>query len=511
MEEKEISAVIGVIQHSSEKSEFSENCMLLIRTPELRRALARNDGFYKAASQRIGKIGPELESCSDVTSKVNLIDILQGIFKLTRNALAGNKNTSNALIELIGVSVELLKCLCKLSYVQFEPIIELECIIIQFFVNASVDNDIIKEIVWNSMNSSFIVEANTNKSDLLSFIFAQATGLYNVKLIESILIMVTTCIKNLDRNTLKTRIATALEFSRNGFLTEMLIYFKKELINTADHDECDNTQITLIYVILEEYIKASSFEELYLNLSYDNDGNNSLFSERQYILLQIIDAIVHSTKNNSGDINISDLGEDSLRFLSLNLQKVSELIKYPLSEQTIKYMDVSRYIIGILRTMLRMSSTTFRVSLMNNGLSTTILNLGLFVENHAPRTSLKEMDKTGPVDKTSPFYGFRTSLIEFIGSLVHENQLAQDLARETGLMHFVLRSMGLDGYQPYMKEQSVVTLRFLTDQCAANRELVASLQPTAVSDESKEALASMGLEAQLDDDDGTVRLAKRMR
>lgn len=126
------------------------------------------------------------------------------------------------------------------------------------------------------------------------------------------------------------------------------------------------------------------------------------------------------------------------------------------------------------------------------------------VESNTERKRLKD-EQTINSDKKS-FGNVKTILIEIITYLVHNDVDNQNLVREKGGLVLILNNCNLDVNEPFIRERSILCLKYLLENNIENQKFIESLDPKGIeiNEENEKVLEKAGYEVEIVD--GKVQL-----
>ena len=150
---------------------------------------------------------------------------------------------------------------------------------------------------------------------------------------------------------------------------------------------------------------------------------------------------------------------------------------------------------------------TRKFLLSYQGVELLISLLGILHKNIKPK-KLKDSDRTKGADQTIEYSSFphtKSMIIETLSALTYQNFEVQEQMRELHGLELVLSNCIIDDNEPFIKERSIVCLRFLLLNNDKNQEFVSKLEAQeAVPDET---LDEAGFEVEIVD--GKVRLKQK--
>ncbi|CAR27873.1 ZYRO0D08580p [Zygosaccharomyces rouxii] len=118
----------------------------------------------------------------------------------------------------------------------------------------------------------------------------------------------------------------------------------------------------------------------------------------------------------------------------------------------------------------------------------------------------RRIDLTTNQIRASNFPGSKSFIIEILASLAHENAMVKDKVRELHGLELVLSNCVIDDNDPFIKERSIICIKFLLKENAANQDFVAQLE--AQKSVPDETLADVGYEVKIGTD-GKIRLQSK--
>jgi len=132
--------------------------------------------------------------------------------------------------------------------------------------------------------------------------------------------------------------------------------------------------------------------------------------------------------------------------------------------------------------------------------------LGIIQKNVTPKKLKDDKEnKSEPRIEYGNFPHVKSFIIEILSSLVHQNFEVQELMREIHGLELVLSNCIIDDNEPFIRERSIVCLRFLLLNNDKNQEFVSKLEAKeAVKDET---LDEAGFEVEIQD--GKVKLKQK--
>lgn len=137
-----------------------------------------------------------------------------------------------------------------------------------------------------------------------------------------------------------------------------------------------------------------------------------------------------------------------------------------------------------------------------NALDTMIPLLRAIHENTHVKTLKGRTEKTNDDKKSFPMA--KSLIIEIMAFLCHQSFKSQEKVRELHGLEVVLSCCNIDEDNPYIKERSILCLRFLLENNKQNQDFVALLEAQEVVDDK--ALQEAGYEVEMTE--GKVKLKK---
>lgn len=134
-----------------------------------------------------------------------------------------------------------------------------------------------------------------------------------------------------------------------------------------------------------------------------------------------------------------------------------------------------------------------------NFLDTLIPLLGTIHQEIKPKNMMKKI--SSPVS----FPHIKSIIIEIISYLSFENFAIQEKVRELGGLQVILSNCIIDDDNPYIKERSIIALKFLLASNPSNQKIVADLEAKKAVD--NDVLDQVGYEVEVDN--GNIQLKKR--
>ncbi|CAL9733343.1 copper transport protein 86 [Monosporozyma servazzii] len=212
------------------------------------------------------------------------------------------------------------------------------------------------------------------------------------------------------------------------------------------------TILTWCYNIFE---KLAADTTTYFSLKEDNEAQAKLIHEQLYSILDIL-------------VSLSKF-EHALEFLN-----------------SYGALEILVPLLGLLQTNLVRINFTKDMS----GKITKIKTTDSFGEKITEKSKLENrVDYTNNVIKSTNFPEIKSFIIELLANLSHKNKTNQDKIRELHGLETVLSNCVIDDNDPFIKERSIVCIRFLLEGNAENQKIVAELEAKGVvkNDDLEEA------------------------
>lgn len=133
-----------------------------------------------------------------------------------------------------------------------------------------------------------------------------------------------------------------------------------------------------------------------------------------------------------------------------------------------------------------------------------LVDLLRIVSENVQRKRLRDQSNTSSKEDIA-FPHIKSLVIEIITFIVYDCFEAQEKVRELHGVELILSSCVIDANDPFMKERSIVCLKFLLKDNPANQQIVADLEQKDIA--SNEALQEAGYEVELEK--GKVKLKLR--
>lgn len=165
--------------------------------------------------------------------------------------------------------------------------------------------------------------------------------------------------------------------------------------------------------------------------------------------------------------------------LIIVLDVISDLLKYHLAKQFLEHYNAIEPLIRLFRAAHEM------------GESLTI----------SPRKTQVEL---GSEKKKKHFPLIKSLIVEILAYIVHSSFESQEKMRELHGLELLLSNCIIDDNNPYIKERSILCLRFVLENNFKNQDFVAQLEAKQVVDD--QALQEVGYEVNVED--GQVKLKK---
>ncbi len=141
------------------------------------------------------------------------------------------------------------------------------------------------------------------------------------------------------------------------------------------------------------------------------------------------------------------------------------------------------------------------------GVQTLVSLLGTLHQNIKPKKLKDSEQGTELVKEPRNFPHIKSMIIETLSALVYKNFEVQELMREVHGLELVLSHCIIDDNEPFIKERSIVCLRFLLLNNDKNQEFVAKME--AKETVQDDTLDKAGYEVEIVD--GKVKLKERVK
>lgn len=231
------------------------------------------------------------------------------------------------------------------------------------------------------------------------------------------------------------------------------------------------TILTWCYNIFE---KLAADTTTYFKQDEDNEAKAKLIHEQLYSILDIL-------------VSLSKF-EHALEFLN----------SYGALERLVP-------LLGLLQTnLIRINFTKDK-----SGQVTKVKTTDSIGEKITEKKKLENrVDYTNNVIKSTNFPEIKSFIIELLANLSHKNKTNQDKIRELHGLETVLSNCVIDDNDPFIKERSIVCIRFLLEGNAENQRIVAELEAKGVvkNDDLEEA----GLEVDINKG-GEIKLTAKAK
>lgn len=252
---------------------------------------------------------------------------------------------------------------------------------------------------------------------------------------------------------------------------QILCVFEKLIINESFKPWLEqNEQRTDFISVLKVAQLVATLEKEWTNIQC------TVIMEWSYAYLQKWSAAAIELLNESG--KEAELKEVHLK-LVIVLDIISDLAKYHLAKQFLQHYNGLEVLINLLRAAHEMGESSTK---LGGKKSDTIVNA----------TSKK------------PFPMVKSLVVEILAYVVHNSFESQEKFRELHGLELLLSNCIIDDSNPYIKERSILCLRFVLEKNQKNQDFVALLEAKQVVDD--EALRDVGYEVEVED--GQVKLKK---
>lgn len=277
----------------------------------------------------------------------------------------------------------------------------------------------------------------------------------------------------------------------------------------------DETNLCLRNFILEEGIKLSItqdvsddrlvkiFEKLITNKSFKNWTEGMVDSE-DFISILKVAQLVATSGTEWSNFQCTVIMEWSFAFLVSWSEKATELlcskeVSPELNSLHTKLLMVLDIISDLLKFHLAKQFLEHY-----NALDVLIPLFRAAHENSEIQTMKTKNTHTAGEQQSKKFPMVKSLIVEIMAFIVHESFESQEKVRELHGLELLLSNCIIDENNPFIKERSILCLRFVLEKNPKNQEFVAQLEAKKVVDD--QALRDAGYEVEVDD--GQVRLKK---
>lgn len=231
------------------------------------------------------------------------------------------------------------------------------------------------------------------------------------------------------------------------------------------------TIMTWCYNIFE---KLADDITTYFTKKKDNETEAKLIHEQLYSILDIL-------------VSLSSF-EHALEFLN-----------------SYNALDTLVPLLGLLQTNLIRVNFTKDMT----GQVTKVKTADAIGEKITEKSKLKSrVDYTSNLIKSTNFPEIKSFIIELLANLSHKNKSNQDKIRELHGLETVLSNCVIDDNDPFIKERSIVCIRFLLEGNAENQKIVAELEAKGAV--KNEDLEEAGYEVNVDKG-GEIKLTAKAK
>ncbi|QLL31079.1 hypothetical protein HG536_0A08960 [Torulaspora globosa] len=181
--------------------------------------------------------------------------------------------------------------------------------------------------------------------------------------------------------------------------------------------------------------------------------------------------------------------------LTMTMDIMSTLAQYDHVQKFLLSYGALEILIRLLRAL---QNNLVRINFYKNpngtikGLKTTD---GLGSELTDEQLLSKRIDYSNFHIKATNFPECKLLIIEILTTLIHNRRDVQDKVRELGGLELILSNCTIDDNDPFIKERSVICIKFLLKDNAPNQDFVAKLEAKKVVQE--EALSTAGYEVRI--------------
>ncbi|KAH3681266.1 hypothetical protein WICPIJ_007771 [Wickerhamomyces pijperi] len=291
----------------------------------------------------------------------------------------------------------------------------------------------------------------------------------------------------------------ALSQAKGKFILELLLqsFESIDFKSSSENNEELSSSDLLMVKISKKLITHESF------LKFITVHNEPSLTSRYLKIAQVV--ITSFSKWDVFDLTvILSWTFEHLQTLSNQLQahfKVQDLDKLS-DESTILYSQLSTVL--DIYTHLTIFEHTKKFIDSYHGIDLMISILSTLHTNIKP-LKLKDSERSNYEIPDSHFPGCKSLLIEVLSQLTHGNHSVQEQIREKHGLEVILSCTNIDDNEPFIKERSIVCLRFLLLGNEGNQKFVAALEARQVLD--KEVVDQVGYDVEIKD--GKVELKKK--
>lgn len=282
---------------------------------------------------------------------------------------------------------------------------------------------------------------------------------------------------------------------KNEANTQLLNYILKKGTSILNQDSLETVDDEILK-IFEKIITNKSFK-IWIESKHGDKEFNSILKvaqlvatlEREWdnvqctLMMEWTFEYLQKWSQEAIDLLYNDSDESKLQDihskLVIVLDIISDLAKYHLAKQFLEHYNALECLIPLLRAAHE---------------NTEVLTLKF---SQAQETSTKANKKKFPLVKSL--------IIEILAYILHSSFEAQEKTRQLHGLELLLSNCIIDDNNPYIKERSILCLRFAMEKNQKNQEFVAQLEAKQVVDD--EALQEAGYEVEVEN--GKVKLKKK--
>ncbi|RHZ79030.1 hypothetical protein Glove_152g14 [Diversispora epigaea] len=368
----------------------------------------------------------------------------------------------------------------------------------QALSNMITGNTFTQERVWvDFMNRD-------ESSDLLSTL----ANYGDTGMLTSCLVLVNNCIFESD-----TR-SKALIYSESGNRLLKILLDKAETLLEDENFE-------LIYTVVSRLIDFDLFPTLYD--SFNQHSSNQIPTQRQIILLKLLDSKLHSTINISNSFSFHSCTFLLKLFNSLcpqviNLMKQLEVenstseTNVSLEDDVPQEIEENRLLFSGLVLLLQCfvslsqdGNNKICGCLFKEGIISTVISLLIQADKTLPRIT-KAISSSIAQNLQNGMTGFshiKREIIKIIGNMSYENKIVQEEVRKMGGIPLILNQCNIDDNNPYIREYAILALRNLLIDNLDNQKLIKELE--TIGTVQNDILKQAGMKTELDKD-GKIKL-----
>ncbi|EPX73674.1 uncharacterized protein SOCG_02892 [Schizosaccharomyces octosporus yFS286] len=223
-----------------------------------------------------------------------------------------------------------------------------------------------------------------------------------------------------------------------------------------------------------------------------------------YLITRLIAKHLHQQISTMDKFNISEPDLTLVTYLSESFKLVISLL-YTRYERFVMLQNESSQKLDIVHVFQRYYH--------DSSLATSeVLLLLSILHSRIPRKTLVQKSPISPesfYELCEAIGGVKRECVHFITFASHLYPATQDIVRNTeGGLSVILSQCNIDDFNPYLREVSVLCIRYLLQNNPDNQAFVANLNPMGIS--KSEILEEVGYDSQIDDN-GKVKLVPKNR